>query len=116
MSTWLKLLPIELSSIEEREFVEPETELRENDKVIGTMSDTVKQLYTLCHSLSKSASQCALDHKFCTDKTEKAELQARVGELIDKAKALDVIMWVLIKEDVKLWDGDIEKWKKTGEI
>ncbi len=103
MSTWFKLLPIELSGINESDFIEPDYEKGESDQLVGDMSDTARRLYTLAQVLEKHANQYKLDFEFCTDKVKKLELEARAHELMAKSSITRGLMWIGIRDEFGLW-------------
>ena len=103
MSTWLKLLPMELDSIEDNLLLEPDHSIRNDDIEVGEMSAICKKLFTLGRLLEKDASQSYLDSKYCPDKDRKLELQSKASELGTKSGVLKEIMWISIKDDFNLW-------------
>ena len=107
MSTWLKLLPLELSGIDEPDLVEPGYTLGRNDNPVGEMSDMVKRLFTLGQLLEKDANQANLDARFCTDRRKKVELQTRANEFITKATVIKELMWISIKDEFGLWNMNV---------
>lgn len=104
MSTFLKLLPIELSSIDEPDIIEPEHPLEKNDHLVGEMSDMIKRLFTLGWLLQKDAKQSSLDAQYCTDKVKKVELQSKARELTAKSNVLKELMWIGIQDELGLWN------------
>lgn len=107
MSTWMKLLELELSSMDKGEIIEPPAEMEQGDRAVGEMSDAVRRLYTLGRMLRKNASQLALDCHYCSDKTKRVELEARTSELTAKAQAIIDIMWIAIKDELSLWGENV---------
>lgn len=105
MSTWLKLLPMELDSIQN--IIEPDHPIEKNDNVVGQMSETAKKLFTLGRLLEKDASQNALDSHYCTDKAQKLEREAKAGEYAAKAQAVKLLMWIGIRDELRLWGEDV---------
>jgi len=107
MNTWLSLLPLELSGINESEFIEPDYALEKNDQQIGEMPDTSKQLYTLGRLLEKDANQYHLDANYCNDKVTKSELEAKAHEFMSKATTIKELMWIGIRDEFGLWGVNI---------
>ena len=107
MSTFLKLLPMELGSIEEKDFIEPNTEIASNETIIGDMPETSKRLYTLRTLLSKDYNQCNLDAHYSTDKDKKQELVTKAAEFKYKAEAINYLMWIAIRDEIGGWDRAI---------
>lgn len=107
MSTWLKLLPMELDGINESEIIEPDHPMEKSAAPVGEMSSLSKRLYTLGRLLEKDANQYNLDASFCTDKVEKPKLKAKSYELMTKAGVLKSLMWISIKDELGLWNDHV---------
>ena len=107
MSTWLKLLPLELSGMDKVEIIEPEYPVGKNDHLVGEMSDMTRRLFTLGRLLEKDANQSKLDAQYCPDKARKAELQSRANEFMVKSNIIKELMWVGIKDEFGLWNISI---------
>lgn len=105
MSTWLKLLPLELDGI--TNFIEPDHPLTEGDQEVGEMSDMSRQLFTLGRLLEKDARQLRLDAHYCNDEVKKLELEGKCAELMDKSNVVRELMWIGIKDDFGLWRDSI---------
>ena len=104
MSTWLKLLPMELEGVSPDDFVEPPHTGYKTDKVVGTMSDICKRLYTLHCQLERIAGQSSLDANYCNDKMEKKRLEAKACECVEKAGTMMAIMWIAIRDEFEIWN------------
>lgn len=107
MSTWLKLLPLELDDISESDIIEPTYELEKNDHKVGEMSDMSKRLFTLGQILEKDANQYHLDFQYCNVKEQKVELEAKSYEYIAKAGLIKQMLWVGIRDEFGLWGNNI---------
>jgi len=107
MSTWLRLLPMELDSIGEPDIIEPDFTMAKDERIIGTMSNTIQRLFTLGRLLEKDAKQYALDYQFCTDRTKKLELKAKAVEFQAKAQVVKQLMWIGLHDEMGLWDEAI---------
>ncbi len=107
MSTWLKLLPIELAGINDDEIVEPPYGIETGDIVVGDMPAMSKQLYGLGMALERDASQFALDARYCAEPEKKEALGVKAGELMTKSKTLKDMMWISLKDEFGLWDKSI---------
>jgi len=103
MSTFLKLLPLELDGIDNDHIIEPDYPITKDDKVIGTMSESIKKLFTLGRLLEKDAKQTALDMEFCTDRTKKREMVAKVAELAAKSTVIKHLVWIGIRDETGEW-------------
>ncbi len=98
MSTWLKLLPLEIQDVSI--LIEPTDEIKEGETVAGAVSDELKKLWTLCRSLKKSAELLAVELKYT--KASDPE-RARWQELITKGTVLEMIFWVGARDELQLW-------------
>lgn len=105
MSTWLKLLQLELDSINESDIIEPNHPVGDDDRVVGDMSDIDKRLFTLGNLMERDAKQSHLDATYCNDSAKKVELIAKANEFIAKSSIIHDMMWVNIKEELGLWTG-----------
>lgn len=109
MSTWLGMLPLEIADI--TTLIEPTREFNEGEKVVGELSETLRKLYTLWQSTSKSAQILEVELKFhkATD-----EEKARLMELKTKSHALGMIFTVAVCDDLKLWGQSSSFDVRTG--
>ena len=104
MSNWLKLLPTELSLVDN--FVEPEDDMQSNDNYVGDMTTELKKLYTLWKRLSEVAARSKVDYEFSNASTKEA-LLAKWAELREKAKTLRYIFWVCVQDEFpELWSRE----------
>lgn len=98
MSTWLKLLPLELQEIQD--YAEPKQELSPNDDYVGEMSIDLKKLFTLLRSSQKALAAAIVEAQF-------GDVQAgKVRELRQKAKAIEDIFWISVKDEHSLWEKE----------
>lgn len=99
MSTWLKLLPLELKEVSD--FLEPTEEIKAGEEIVGVVSDELRKLYTLWKTLRKSADLLIveLEYKKVTD-----EERGKIAELKSKARALELLFWVGVADELRLWD------------
>jgi len=98
MTTWLKLLPLELQEI--TDFMEPPMEVEQNDNIVGVMSDDLKRLYTLWRVCTRGFEQAKLDYRFSNNNKDLVKGQ----EYKFKAEALQRIFWTCVNEEFNLWD------------
>uniref|UniRef100_A0A6M3JEH3 Uncharacterized protein n=1 Tax=viral metagenome TaxID=1070528 RepID=A0A6M3JEH3_9ZZZZ len=107
MSTWLKLLTMELDSIAKADFMEPPEALSPNDNVIGDMDDSDKRLFTLSRLLIRDAQQNKLDSNFCPDKGRREELENKAMNYGAKAQVVKELLWIGLRDRFGLWNGTI---------
>lgn len=107
MSTWLKLLPLELDGINKPEYIEPDHPLAKGEHSIGEMSDMTRQLYTLGILLEKDGRQHQLDANYCDDRAKKLELETKAAEFLSKSNIIRELMWIGIKDEFGLWGENI---------
>jgi hypothetical protein len=106
MSTWVKLLPIELDNIKASDIIEPNFKAEKGDRIVGTMSDATKRLFTLCCWLEKEADQAILDRKYCT-KSDEERLDIKINQCKVRASFIRTAMWISIKDELGLWNSNI---------
>ena len=110
MTTWLKLLPLELQQI--TDFREPSAEVGKNDNVVGVMSDDLKRLYTLWMVCTREAEQAKLNYRFSDDLRD----QCKSREYKFKADALRHIFWTCLNEEFNLWHKSMTSVRKGWQV
>lgn len=98
MSTWLKLLPLEIKDV--NDLMEPTEEIREGETVVGVVSDELKKIWTLFRSLKKSADMLHVEMQYSKASTEE---RGKLVELMAKARALEMIFWIGALDELQLW-------------
>ena len=96
--TFLRMLPLELSEV--AELMEPTVEIKEGETVAGEVSAESKKLWTLFTALKKAAEQMALESKYTKTSDE---YRASITEKTAKAKALEVLFWIGVIDELELW-------------
>jgi len=98
MSTWLKLLALEVREVDE--LVEPQEKVREGEMVVGTLSEDMRKLYSLWKSLEKAAELLTVELKYgkATD-----EERGKLAEMRAKAQALGMLFWIGALDELQLW-------------
>jgi hypothetical protein len=107
MSTWIKLLPLELDSIKDSDIIEPDWEVQSGDCIVGEMSYTMKRLFTLSRILEKEADQLMLTRKYCANKEMKLELEAKINQYRTKAEFVKLAAWISVKDELGLWHKNV---------
>ena len=104
MSTWLKLLPLELQSIPEREYINPKAKVDpKKDHIVGDMTEDQKKLYTRWLNLEQVFEQTLLEAKYETDEDKQKKLLIKVEELHTKAEVVKEIFWISVRDEFELW-------------
>lgn len=103
MSTsWLKLLPLALQDV--TDFFEPIDEFDSRQECYaGEMSEDLKRLYTLWQHCLKSAMQQGVDARFARSRNEREYSLGAFVEFSAKAKALEGIFWISVRDTFSLW-------------
>lgn len=101
MTTWLKLLPLEVDSI--KSVIDTPLEVGPKDHAVGVLSNYLQKLLTLWRLTDRATEQCQIDMKYSTDKDEREKLHAKFHELRDKAEAVSNIFWIAVRDDFDLW-------------
>jgi hypothetical protein len=98
MSTWFKLLPLEIDEV--TNLIEPTDEIKDGETVAGVISDDLKKIWTLSRTLKKSAELMEVESKY-----SKASPQDRgkIAESMSKARALECIFWIGVIDELHLW-------------
>ena len=105
MTTWIKLLPLEISNI--TEMWEPEQEVDEAfDHPVGEMSDDLRKLFSLWRQTQKCAEQLILEARYSHNADEQKSLGTRAFEIQKKAEVLREIFWISVRDEFGLWNKD----------
>jgi len=98
MSTWFKLLPLDIEDVDE--LIEPIDEIKEGETVVGAVSDDLKKLWTLCKAGRKAAELLEVELRYTP---APAQERARVAELISKARVMEMLFWIGVIDELQLW-------------
>lgn len=105
MGTFLKLLQLELDSLEQSDYFEPEAELGSDDNVVGELSDDLVRLFTMWRQAQKSMTEKAIQARFGRlDDDKRDELLAQTEEAHLKMHVVSDLFWIEVREEHKLWD------------
>ena len=86
MSTWLKLLPLEIQGVES--LIEPITEVGEGETVAGEVSDGLRRIWTLYQGVKKAADLLGIEVRYSKASDEES---GKIIELMHKSRALEQI-------------------------
>lgn len=111
MSTFLKLLPLELQDIQN--YIEPRQEKVGGDHIVGVISDDLKKLWTLCQQYAESSAKAEAELRFGG---AGEEFLGKVNELSEKAKALRDIFFIALCDEFELWDKKSTGVRKGFEV
>ena len=109
MTTWLNFLPIEIQDVEK--LMEPTDEVKEGETIVGILSDNLKKLWTLSRSVKKSAELLSIELKY---KQADVESAGEVSESLTKARALELIFWVEVFDELKMWGHPDQPGLRAG--
>ena len=98
MSTWLKMLPLELSEV--THLTEPVEEVKEGETIIGTISEDLKKLYTFFKAIEKEANLLEVELRYTKATPEQF---GKLAEKKNKAKILQGIFIIGIYDELGLW-------------
>lgn len=105
MGTFWKLLSLELSSLDQNDFFEPDAELEQDDQIVGDLSEELIRLYTMWRLLEKQAAERMIEAKYGRLSDEqKWEMVCKGKELHIKAELLSELFWIEVKDEHHLWD------------
>jgi len=99
MSTWLKLLPLEIQSVDT--LIEPTEEVKEGETVAGVVSDGLKKLWTLSSAGKKAAALLEVELRYTP--SAGPEERGRMTEQASKANAMEMIFWIGAMDELQLW-------------
>ncbi len=98
MNEWLRLLPLELQDVPVQEF--PFTPVSQTETVVGTLPAELINLFSLWMATAKESQRLTVEMRY---KPDDLEMAAYYDELTSKAKALEAIFWIGVKEHFQLW-------------
>ena len=98
MSTWLKLLPLDLQGIDQLQ--EPTDDVKEGENVIGVISDDLRRLWTMYRSMDRAAKMLSVE---CQFRKASDEDRGKVSELVNKARVLYLLFWIGVQDELELW-------------
>jgi hypothetical protein len=101
---WLKILDLELKELKKEQFIEPEAEVSQFEKVIGTMTEDQIKLYTLSEIYGKASMESYVQARFSRKEEEKSKSYKKAIELKRKSEVVLQIMWISINEELDLWN------------
>lgn len=106
MNTFLRLLPMELSTISEEDYITPSEELgfEPRDHYVGKATESMKQMYTLYLRKEQAAEEAKLKIRFARGVGEGQSLQSQYAESKAKARVLRLLFWITIQDEFDLWD------------
>lgn len=104
MNTWIKLLPLEIKEVTEQLLSQGSVESK--DLVVGTLPSELINLFSLWTSTAKESARVFVDLRYSQDDEA---LIAHYDELSDKAKALEVLFWIGVKEHFNLWGTGLKQ-------
>lgn len=105
MGTFLKLLEIELSSLDQSDFYEPDAELESDDHIAGDMSEDAVRLFTLMRQTTKFLAEKVMEIKFGRLSSDESNLlKTQVEELHSKSDFIKELFWIEIRSEYNLWD------------
>jgi len=106
-STFLALLSLELSSLDEKDLYEPDLELGPKDKKCGGLDDNLVKLYSFWQNCEKSAAGKIMEARFSHgNEDQKKEAALKAFELRSKAAFVEDLFWIEVKDTCHLWDKE----------
>lgn len=97
MSTFVKLLPLELTALTEEELIEPQQKVTKRDRVVGEMDDELKRLWTLFQQYSKKSDIARVEAEYGGNTGEAQSLAMRTH-------AVEAIFWIAVHDKFELWE------------
>lgn len=101
---WLELLSLEVGSISEEEFIEPDVKLDEEfDHPVGEADEDLRRLFTKWRQLMEAADRTAVDARYARDERARQEVATQAWELLTKAQIVGELFWICVKDSFDLW-------------
>ena len=117
MSTFLKLLLLELDSLSPDDFYEPDAEPRPSDQQAGELTEGLLRLYTLWQQTEKLAAEKAMEARFSRGPDDqRRELIAKARELEDKSGFVKDLFWLEVRDENHLWDKPVVGVRKGRRV
>lgn len=101
MSTFLKLLPLELQDV--KEFFEVSFEVKKDDNIVGTASDDLKRLYTLWQQKERMKDELKIKQQY-EKISDREKYATEASQLGSKADAIRDLFWIGVNDEFNLWD------------
>lgn len=106
MSTLLKLLPLELSELSLDDCVDPRQPVGRGEKVLGTLNDDEKRMYTLRVRTVSSAKHLQADLDLSTG-VEHERIKSEIRRLASRAEVLDKLFWDMVNNSHNTWNTSV---------
>ncbi len=104
MSSWFKLLELELDEINDNDYVEPAINYIDGiDNMVGEMTKDLKKLYTFWVRLHKEKEKYVKEFYQQENKKKKIFIYTKIIELQEKAKIVERILYVSVRDEFGLW-------------
>lgn len=110
MSTWWKLIQLELDEI--KNFTEPTGDVQPKETIIGEATEEIKKLYTMWQSVEKSAALEMLKYRY--DGLVTDEQKGKIIELKARASIVESLFWLAVNEEYNLWPHDATSGIRKG--
>ena len=114
-STFMSLLPLELSAVDESQYIEP-LEFTESDmNYLGEATEIMKKLYTLWLLKDKAAEECYTQARYSRTDEERKLHDAAGAEYRTKAQAVRQLFWIAVQDEFNTWGkesvGIVKGWR-----
>ncbi len=101
MSTFIKLLPLEMADI--KTYSEPHQKITPNDNIVGDMSDDLKKLLTITILSGRKFAEMQVERKFGNLENDE-NWEGKFREAQEKTELLTKIFWVAVRDEFSMWD------------
>ena len=93
---FIDLIKIDLDSLQEKDFLEPNVPLGDGEELVGVMSTDHKKIFTLMTSTLKQSEEIKLKARFSSNELQE-ELFKEFSILQDKYNLLNDMFWFEVK-------------------
>lgn len=104
MSTLLKLLPLELAELSLDDCVDPRQPVGRGEKVLGTLNDDGKKMYTLRIRTISTLKHLEADFELTSGNNERFRVKSEIQRLISRVEVLDKLFWDMVNNEYNTWN------------
>lgn len=103
MTTWLDSLLMEINNISLEGAPEPQTELSEEDHVVGEATEEMKRLYAAAQNWERQAAEAYVAARYEPDDEKKRQHAVYAASMANKSSVTMDIFWIEATDAFDLW-------------
>jgi len=105
--TLLKLLPLEMAELSDGDYIDPRQPVGRGEKVLGTLSDDEKKMYTLRVRTISTLKHLEADFDLTNGTNERFRVKTEIQRLVSRVEILDKLFWDMVNNDHNTWSVNI---------